>query len=384
MKEKVSVTDNKITVDGESFTFNKPILIAVGKASIPMSKFFVERIHFVDKLIVVPKNAKADNYVIRAGHPLPDENSIKAGEKAIELLNSNDYDLVIFAISGGASAMIETSELSLEELIYINKTLISSGLGINSINIVRKHLSKIKGGKIINYVKNNATVLSFIVSDVPGNDVSSIGSGLTAVDHSTLNDAINILKKLNLHKYINYLTETPKEFKHVVKNFVILDNMSVLKRLSTDLANSLILTSEIRGEAKDVGSFLASIYNSIDSYSLPLKRSSYIILGGEPEVTITGKAGKGGRNGEVCLSFLKYVRKNNSKFELLAFATDGIDGNSEYAGCIVSQDIKLDESEIDKALETHSSYEILEKYNAVIKTGYTNTNVNNIYVLNAP
>ncbi len=384
LRDKVSVTNNKIVINSESFTFSRPILIAVGKASIPMSKFFVERINFIDKVIVAPKNSKADNDVIRAGHPLPDENSMKAGEKVIELLRSNDYDLVIFAISGGASAMIESSELGLEELIYINKTLISSGLGINSINIVRKHLSKIKGGKIINYVRNGATVLSFIVSDVPGNDISSIGSGLTAVDYSTLDDAINILKKLNLHKYINYLTETPKEFKHIVKNFVILDNMSVLKRLSMDLTNSLILTSEIRGEAKDVGSFLASIYNSIDSYGLPLKRPSYIILGGEPEVTITGKAGRGGRNGEVCLSFLKYVRKNNSKFELLAFATDGIDGNSEYAGCVVNEDIKLDDNEIDKSLDTHSSYEVLERYNAVIKTGYTNTNVNNIYVLNAP
>ena len=384
LEEKVLVKDKEIIIfNNDRITFKKPILISVGKAAIPMARFFMDRIEIDRKLIVTPKGTGSGNEVIESGHPLPDENSIRAGEEAIRLLSTYDYDLVIFLISGGASALFEYSEVPLDDLREINKVLISSGLDINSINIVRKHLSKIKGGKIINYVKENVPIVSFIVSDVPGNDLSSIGGGLTALDSSTVDDALFLLKKLNLEKYSKYLEETPKKFTHIVKNLIILDNMTVLKKLANYLGNSLILTSEVKGEAKDLGIFLASIYNSIENYGLPLKRPYHLLLGGEPEVSISKKAGKGGRNGEVCLSFLKYVKKGNY-FELLAFATDGIDGNSDYAGCFINSDIKISKDEIDQALENHSSYELLERYNTVIKTGYTYTNVNNIYVLRAP
>ncbi|QGA54590.1 DUF4147 domain-containing protein [Sulfolobus sp. E5-1-F] len=384
LQEKVKIMNNSLLFNNENIPFKKPILISVGKASLPMAKFFSERIELRAKLIVTPKGTKSkENDVIEAGHPLPDENSIEAGKRVIELLTSEDYDLVIFAISGGASALVEYSEISLDELRMINKTLINSGIGINKINIVRKHLSKIKGGKIIEYVKDNIPVVSFIVSDVPGNDIRSIGSGLTSVDNSTNDDALEILKGLGLEKYSRYLTETPKSFSRIVKNYIILDNMEVLKKLASILSNSFILTSEIRGEARDVGAIIASIYNSSENYNIPLRRPYYLLLGGEPEVTIQGKAGKGGRNGEVCLSFLKYVKKGN-RFELLGFATDGIDGNSEYAGCKVTSDMEITEDEIDTALETHNSYGLLEGYRGTIKTGYTHTNVNNIYVLRAP
>lgn len=384
LEEKVKINDNNtLLINGEEVHFTKPILISVGKAAIPMANFFIERIKLKRKLIVTPKGSGEGEDVIEAGHPLPDENSIKAGKEAIEILTKEDYDMVIFTISGGASALMEYSEIPLDELRDINKQLISAGIGINSINIVRKHLSKIKGGKIIRYVKDNVPVLSFIVSDVPGNDISSIGSGLTSPDSSTVDDALRILRRLNLEKYSKYLEETPKEFNRYVKNLIILDNMTVLKKLSTHLENPLVLSSEIRGEAKDVGIFIAAIFNSSESYGIPLKRPYHILLGGEPEVTIRGKAGKGGRNGEVCLSFLKYVRRKGD-FELLSFATDGIDGNSEYAGCLVNSNIKVEEDEIDHALENHSSYELLERLNATIKTGYTYTNVNNIYILKAP
>ncbi|MCH4814876.1 MAG: glycerate 2-kinase [Saccharolobus sp.] len=384
LQEKVKIKDNSLLFNNENIPFNKPILISVGKASLPMARFFSERIELKAKLIVTPKGTKGkENNVIEAGHPLPDENSIKAGKKMIELLTTEDYDLVIFAISGGASALVEYSEISLDELRMINKILVTSGIGINKINIVRKHLSKIKGGKILEYIKDKIPVVSFIVSDVPGNDISSIGSGLTSIDTSTNENALEILKDIGLERYSKYLTETPKSVSRIVKNYIILDNMEVLKKVANILDNSFILTSEIRGEARDVGAIIASIYNSSENYNVPLRRPYYLLLGGEPEVTIQGKAGKGGRNGEVCLSFLKYAKKGN-RFELLGLATDGVDGNSEYAGCKVTSDMKIAEDDIDTALETHNSYGLLENYGGTIKTGYTHTNVNNIYVLRAP
>ncbi|WP_338600369.1 glycerate 2-kinase [Sulfolobus tengchongensis] len=383
LQEKVRINDNTISFNDERVYFKKPILIAVGKASIPMAEFFRQRISLKAEIVITPKGTSKGGDVIEAGHPLPDENSIKAGKKVLDLLLNEDYDLVIFAISGGASALLEYSDIPIEELKMINKLLVTSGIGIDKINIVRKHLSKIKGGKIIEYVKDRAPVISFIVSDVPGNDISSIGSGLTSIDKSTINDALMLLRKVGLENYAKYLTETPKSFSRTIINYLILDNMEVLKKLSNYLGNSLILTSEVRGEAKDVGVFMASIYNSSENYGIPLKRPYYLLLGGEPEVTIKGKTGKGGRNGEVCLSFLKYVKKSG-KFELLSFATDGIDGNSDYAGCVISSNTNINEDEINDALETHNSYGLLERYESTIRTGYTYTNVNNIYVLNAP
>lgn len=141
----------------------------------------------------------------------------------------------------------------------------------------------------------------------------------------------------------------------------------------------LYFPSEVRGEARSLGAFLASIVNTRNS---GLKRPFTLLLGGEPEVTVRGPAGKGGRNGEVCLSFLEWVRVPEVK--LYAIATDGVDGNSEYAGCVVSGGTNVSKREIRKALEAHSSYELLEKMGAVIATGPTGTNVNNVYVLMAP
>lgn len=383
----VKVTQDSISYQHLNWSFKKPLLIAVGKASYKMAKFFLERLKPIRAIIVTPKGRKIElenAEVIYSSHPYPDEDSIKAGETIIDALTREDYDILIFLLSGGASALIEKTDMSLDELRNLNKTLVNSGISINEINIVRKHVSKIKGGQLALYSKSK--VVSFIVSDVPGDDISSIGSGPTAQDPYTINDAKEILSKLNLlEKYEKYLHETPKNLNNVY-NVIILNNFSILKSLSNDFKPSIILTDEIRGEAKDVGYLLASIANTVIKYGVPIQHGA-ILAGGEPEVTISKgeKTGKGGRNGEVCLSFLKWIKRDRN-MKLYAIATDGIDGNSEYSGCIIDSNLKISSEEINEGLKRHSSYEILERYNAVIATGYTFTNVNNIYIilLNAP
>jgi glycerate 2-kinase len=307
LKEEVTIINNKIYIKNYEFKFEKPLLISVGKASYKMSKFFLERIKPVRSILVKPKNSPKihlDNTeIFETSHPLPDESSIMAAEVIVDTIKREDYDLLIFLISGGSSAMIELSEIPLDELRYIYDILIKSGLSINEINIVRKHLSLIKGGQLGKNAKS--PILTLAVSDVPDNDISSIGSGPTVIDNSTINDAREIMRRLGLNKWEKYLRETPKSLPNSV-SFIILDNMRVLKKLSRNFKNSLILSSEIRGDAVSLGMFFASIFNSIERYGENIKRPYTILAGGEPEVKIDGKGGKGGRNGEVVLGFLKW------------------------------------------------------------------------------
>ncbi|EZQ03203.1 glycerate kinase [Candidatus Acidianus copahuensis] len=376
LSKKISLSRNSIKIENFELNFTRPLIIAVGKASYKMAKFFLDRVKPVQSLVVSPYGTKIDldSNVIYAGHPQVDENSIKAGEMAEKLLKEEDYDVLFFLLSGGASALMEVPVISLNEYRKINDILIKSGLGIKNINIVRKHLSKLKGGKLA--MMSKAPVVSLIISDVPGNNLDTIGSGYTVADSSTVVDASKILNQMDLSQYSNFLIESPKQVNSF--NFIVLDNMDVLKGLRDFLPNPLLLTSEVSGEAKDLGKFLASIHNSINDYKLPFEAGT-ILIGGEPEVTISGKSGKGGRNGEVALSFLKNIRKKKD-FTLYAIATDGIDGNSEYAGCIL-KDIDIPEEEINAHLKQHSSYELLEKYSLTVNTGPTYTNVNNIYIL---
>lgn len=376
LQEKVKLNSNSITILETGFTFNfsKPLLIAAGKASYKMAKFFLERIKPVNYLIVTPRgsNLHLDN-VIEAGHPQLDENSVKAGKLVKELLLKEDYDVLFFLLSGGASALLEDPVIPLDDFKKINRALVESGLDIKQINTVRKHLSNLKGGRLAKLSK--APVISLVLSDVPGNDLSSIGSGPTFPDNTTVEDAKRILEKIGYSSYSKYLVETPKEVN--AYNYIFLDNMSVLKKIAEIVPNPLILTSEVMGEAKQLGIFIASIYNSMKNYSVPFRKGT-ILIGGEPDVKIEGKGGKGGRNGEVALSLLLHARGN---YKFYAIATDGIDGNSEYAGCIINGNMNIPKEDIEKALETHSSYELLEKYSATIKTGLTYTNVNNVYIL---
>ncbi|MCG3108605.1 Glycerate 2-kinase [Metallosphaera sp. J1] len=378
LERKVQVRSNELVVEGARFRFSKPLVISVGKASVRMANFFLERLSSYQAIVIKPKgdglNVEGNATVIQSSHPYPDEDSFRAGRQVREALTSWDYDLVIFLLSGGASSLMEDPIPPPSSYVEAMKRLVISGLGIDEINVVRKHLSKVKGGRLATL--SRSPVVTLVVSDVPGNDLSVVGSGPTLPDSSTVDEAKELLEQLNLD-LSEYLEETPKRLDNSWA-FLIQSVDDVLQGL-TDMPGATILSSEVRGEARSLGAFLASIVNTRNS---GLKRPFTLLLGGEPEVTVRGPTGKGGRNGEVCLSFLEWVRVPEVK--LYAIATDGVDGNSEYAGCVVSGGTNVSKREIRKALEAHSSYELLEKMGAVIATGPTGTNVNNVYVLMAP
>jgi glycerate 2-kinase len=367
LAKKVRVQNGEVSVNGERYLTKRPLLISVGKASVPMAEYFLERIKPIRAIVVTPVSAELDAEVLVAEHPLPGAGSLKAGDVVEEALAREDYDLVLFLVSGGASALMEKSDLTLEELREINRVLVGSGLSINEINVVRKHLSHLKGGQLARLSK--AKVLTLAVSDVPGNDPSSIGSGPTVPDTSTVEQAEEIMERVGLTKYVRFLRETPKSLPNS-KFYLLFDALDVLKEGFNDW---LILTGEAKGEATSLGAILASIANSSERTGI-----ERVAMAGEPEVKLSGKVGKGGRNGEVCLGY--YLNSRAKGFTLVAIASDGSDGNSEYAGCYVD-DLDLERGEVLEALENHDSYGLLEKYDRTIKTGFTFTNVNNFYFL---
>ena len=370
LEEKIRVKQGELNVAGNVFKFSRLLLLAVGKSSIKMAKFFLQRIKVSKGIVITPEiyDKLEGVEILQSTHPQISEKSLKAGERVVEVLKKEDYDLVLFLLSGGASALLEYTDIPLEELRSLNDRLLKSGLTINEINVVRKHLSKIKGGWLANYSKS--PIVSLIISDVPGGDLSAVGSGPTVLDSTTVDDAIRILKKIGIELKREDLIETPKSLSAPVYNFKILDVEEVLIKLRSYLGGKII-SSEVRGDAFSFGANLAGIGNTL----LRIRDKGIILAGGEPEVKIEGKGGKGGRNGEVCLGFLKFANKG---IKLYAIATDGIDGNSEYAGCIVEGGLDID---VDKYILIHSSYELLEKINATIYTGFTGNNVNNVYLL---
>jgi glycerate 2-kinase len=370
LEEKIRVKQGELNVEGNVFKFSRLLLLAVGKSSIKMAKFFLQRIKVSKGIVITPEiyDKLEGVEILQSTHPQISEKSLKAGERVVEVLKKEDYDLVLFLLSGGASALLEYTDIPLEELRSLNDRLVKSGLTINEINVVRKHLSKIKGGWLANYSKS--PIVSLIISDVPGGDLSAVGSGPTVLDSTTVDDAIRILKKIGIELKREDLIETPKSLSAPVYNFKILDVEEVLIKLRSYLGGKII-SSEVRGDAFSFGANLAGIGNTL----LRIGDKGIILAGGEPEVKIEGKGGKGGRNGEVCLGFLKFANKG---IKLYAIATDGIDGNSEYAGCIVEGGLDID---VDKYILIHSSYELLEKINATIYTGFTGNNVNNVYLL---
>ncbi len=392
---------------------NNVIIISFGKGASLMTNGALEILE--DKIeggvVIIPKGGKRPKgsfEIIESSHPIPDENSIKAANSIIEWIkNGNDKNNFLFLISGGGSSLVEKplDKISLDDIKVLNKLLLDSGASISEINTVRKHVSQIKGGRLASYVYPRKAY-GLYASDVPGDILDQIASGPTVPDPTTFNDAFNVISNYNLNDKIpksildvliegmkGNIRETPKPNDKVfenIKNDIIANNELILKHVSNLLSNmgykTIILTSRIEGESREIGYALASITLDIINKGLPINPPVAIIIGGETSVTVRGK-GIGGRNMELALSWgLKMSEDNNkSRAAILAIATDGIDGPTDAAGALISgEDIDYIKSigiDIKKELKNNNSYYVLNKANLLIKTGQTGSNLNNVIVI---
>ncbi|WP_324736583.1 glycerate kinase [Thermococcus sp. SY098] len=407
VKRALKMRDGKLIVMGKEFPIKGKIyVLAFGKAACSMAKAVEEILR--DKLkegIAVTKYGYAlplkKIEVIEAGHPIPDENSMKGALAGVELAKKVDKDdILLVLISGGGSALFCLPEdgISLEDKIKTNELLLKSGAKIYEINTVRKHISKVKGGKLAKLVKG--TLISLILSDVVGDPLEAIASGPTVKDPTTFEDAYRILRvygiwnkapesvKRHIEKGLKgEVEETLKEDLPNVHNFII-GSVSTACESAKGKAEELglkayILTTTLEGEAKDVALALGSIIEEVYNKNRPFERPVVLIAGGETTVTILGEAGIGGPNQEIALSISRKISGLRGT-AVLAMDTDGTDGPTDAAGGLVDSYtldvLKKGGIDVEEYLATHSTYDALKKAKALLITGPTRTNVNSIFI----
>ncbi len=316
-------------------------------------------------------------------HPLMSPRNIDATKKIIELLSGlTEKDLVIFVISGGGSALLcQPKGFTCMEESAIADSLIHSGADIYETNTVRKHLSMARGGFLAKYAYP-ARVVSLIFSDVIGDNLEFIASGPTVKDTTTLEQAKNVLKKYKIYEKIGIspldLIETPKEDKYFerVRNILFISNQTALDAMSEKSLElgymPRVCKNNLSGEAREKAKEI------IDELSKENK-GVVLLYGGETTVKISGK-GKGGRNQELSLSGLRYIKDDQI---LISVASDGRD-NSENAGgvcdIITKEKAKKYNLNIEKYLKDNNSFEFFAKTGDFLKTGDTGSNVADIII----
>jgi glycerate 2-kinase len=335
------------------------------------------------------------------GHPIPDERGVAGAERLAALAErARREDLVVCLISGGASALLPlpAAPITLEEKQEVTRLLLASGADIHEINATRKHISRIKGGQLAR-LASPAAVETLILSDVIGDEPGVIGSGPTAADASTFVVVAAILDKYALRARVpdsvrerieqgmrGELPETPKPADPIfrrVRNTVVGSNRLALaasRRRARELGfRSLVLTSEIQGEARQVARVHAAMARELVQSGQPLKPPVCIISGGETTVTLKG-TGLGGRNQEFTLAAAIDIAGLPDTV-ILSAGTDGSDGPTDAAGAIADGDTLQRGPDARNFLDNNDSYHYFAALGDLIKTGPTLTNVMDVQLV---
>ena len=418
LKERIRIERERLFIktEGNSERFfdlkkvDKIFLVGTGKAAGAMAKA-IEEI-FEDRItkgIITTKYGhqlplkKTD--IIEAGHPLPDREGFEGAKKIQRLLQeSGPNDLVIFLLSGGASALLPfpADQIDLKEKQEMTQLLLDCGADIQEINTIRKHISRIKGGWLAKWAYPS-TVIGLILSDVVGDHLDVIGSGPTVPDPSTFEEAWEILKKYDLineiapsiRKHLQLgkegkIDETPKPQEVIferVYNSLLGSNILALLAAKEEAAalgfNVLILSSSIEGETREAARFHTAIAKEVISSGNPIPRPACILSGGETTVTIKGK-GLGGRNQEFVLAGGLEI-SGVEKVVLLSGGTDGTDGPTDATGAVADhttvqrgKSLGLDPNFY---LDNNDAYPFFKTLEDLLMTGPTHTNVMDVRIL---
>ena len=365
-------------------------VIAAGKAASPMARAAYDALGGnAQSVTVLTKYNHAEEIltksfnVFEAGHPVPDENSVKGAEYIIEMCSKlGKDDHILFLLSGGASALFESPEIPLEEMQDITNKLLACSAEINEINTVRKRLSKVKGGKFAGMCPCRITCV--ILSDVIGGDIASVASGPCCADSTTCADAVNIINKYNINLSAGaknaIMRETPKSADNA--GIAVIGDIAILCKNAAGKARALgydakIINDALTGEAKVRAKEIC--LNALDMQS-GIKKPTALIYGGETTVTIKG-TGKGGRNQEMALTAAAVLDGTDGAVFLSA-GSDGTDGPTDAAGGIADGETASVMRRMgispEKELENNNSYYALKQADTLIITGATGTNVNDL------
>ena len=399
--------------------FERLLVLAVGKAAGRMARALEALLgERITAGVAITKYGHAEPLsrleLFEAGHPVPDEEGVRAARRLVELASEADErTLVITLISGGGSALLADPyhdarrEVSLSDMQEVTRLLLASGASIQEMNCLRKHLSGVKGGRLA-AILAPATSLNLILSDVVGDDVASIASGITASDPSTYSEALEIARRFEV------LERFPKSAREVIEagasgviaetpdagdpafesvhNVIVGSNAQGL--LAAEAAartlgyETRVLTSRLTGEAREVGRLFPAIARDIRAKGMLAAPPACILAGGETTVTIRDAQGTGGRNQELVVSALREWARDAEEYGDAVFAsvaTDGNDGPTDAAGAYIDRRLASSAAdhpaEVERALVHNDSYHYFERHGGLIKTGPTNTNVCDIQVL---
>jgi hydroxypyruvate reductase len=388
-------------------------LVAVGKAAVPMARAAAEVLgERVRGGVVVTRRGQGGGAglperlsLFEAGHPVPDAAGLAATEAVEHLLQeSGEGDVVLALLSGGASALMADPApgLTLEDLGSTTEVLLRSGAAIGELNAVRKHLSRLKGGQLARLAWP-ARLGALILSDVVGDPLDVIASGPTSPDPSTFDDAWDVLERRGLLEAVpeavgRHLrvgreggrTETPKPgdpvFEQVV-NVVVGSCVRAAEAAARAAAersyNTLVLTTFVEGEAREVAKVAAALAKGVLAHGHPAPQPACLIWGGETTVTVKGN-GKGGRNQELALA-AALALDGVPGVSILALATDGSDGPTDASGAIVdgttAAAIRAAGIDPARSLAENDAYPALAACGALLRTGPTGTNVNDLLVI---
>jgi len=382
--DEIKIGDKSIKIGKYSNIYS----IAFGKAGDSMTRALNAIIPIKSGIVVIPKGSKSrikgkKFQIFNSRHPKPDQTSVKAAKEVMKFLqNKKSGELVVFLVSGGGSSLLAMpNEITLDDKIYVTNLLLKSGATIQEFNCIRKHLSKIKGGKLIENMKCQG--ISLVMSDVEGDDLSSIASGTTYMDNTTFADALDIIEKYKLKRKMplevlqvlekglnKKSSEIPKKSK--IENYIIANNGDCLEAMqkTAEKIGYKVTTMQIFGDIKDA---VTKILENISEH-----KKICLIFGGETTVRILGK-GMGGRNQELVLRILKNTQKLK-KIVIASMGTDGIDGNSVFAGAI-TENIRIDSSVMKEFLINSDSGRFFQKQKGNIVTDFTHTNLMDIGVI---
>ena len=378
-------------LQGKAFT-GRVVLVAAGKAAWQMAKAAYDCMgdRFDDGVVITKYDHVlgpiANFTCYEAGHPVPDENSFRATQAAIDLVSGlTAEDTVVFLLSGGGSALFEKPLIPGEELQDITGQLLASGAGIIEMNTIRKRLSAVKGGRFAQLCAP-AKVFSVVLSDILGDPLDMIASGPAYPDQSTCAQALEIAKRYGLQLSAQAWDllgeETPKELDNV--ETLITGSVRELCVAAAGACRELgydpvILTDLLSCQAKEAGTFLANIARSNANTASAMA----FLAGGETVVQLTGK-GKGGRNQELALSAAAGIAGLDN-VAVFSVGSDGTDGPTDAAGGLVDGDTAAELSaqgiEIHQVLQDNDAYHALQKTDGLLITGPTGTNVNDVAVV---
>lgn len=398
---------NRLTVDDRSYdlsNYERVFVIGAGKASAamaqPVEDMLGDRLNGGIVQVKYGYSVPLEKILINeAGHPVPDEAGLKGANQIVDILTqTKEKDIILFLISGGGSALLPcpVPDISLKDKQQTTQCLLESGVTIQEMNAVRKHISRLKGGQLAK-LAYPSTLISLILSDVIGDDLASIASGPTVPDNTTFSDCLHIVEKYRIRDKIpsavlrhikrgarGEIEDTPKAG-HVAfqrtQNVIIGSNMLAIKaaeRKAVELEyHSLILSTMIEGETREVAKVHAAVAKEVVKTGNPVSRPVCVISGGETTVTLRGK-GLGGRNQEFVLAAAIEI-EGLGNVVILSGGTDGTDGPTDAAGAVadgttLARAIALG-LDAEHYLRENDSYHFFQPLDDLLITGPTHTNV---------